>query len=58
MTAAAWAALALTLLSAGAWLLLDTIEAHRRRRFDEHTEQAMRVVSPDHPSVWRRGDRD
>lgn len=49
MTAAAWAALALAIAVCAVWLLRDTIEARRQRRFDEHTEQALSQAN--HPST-------
>ena len=55
MTAAVWIVLALALATAALWLLLDTVEQHRRRRFHQHTEQALRQAN--HPSMWRGDDR-
>lgn len=53
------AAVAIALITGLLWLVLDRAEQRRRRRWEEHTEQALRVaarVSPNHPSVWRRDD--
>ena len=46
------AAVSIALLTALLWLYLDRAAARRRRRWEEHTEQALRNVSPNHPSVW------
>ena len=45
-------AVAIALITGVLWLLLDLAEQRRRRRFEEHTRQALRVSSQ-HPSVWR-----
>ena len=38
---------------AGMWLLADLAARRRQRQFDAHVDEALRQVSPNHPSVWR-----